>query len=272
MNKINMFLLILLVVICGIMIGEENKEVKFSTTTSVDNSGLLDIIIPPFEESSGYSVEIIAVGTGKALKLGENGDVDGVFVHAREKEYVFVNDGYGVNRQDVMHNDFVILGPDSDPAKIKSADNVGFALKKILASESKFISRGDNSGTHMKELALWKTSNLQPTGQWYIEAGQGMGAVITMANEMEAYTLTDRGTYLALKDKIDIRVQFSGDPILDNYYGIMAVSPARFEHVNYIGAIAFIKWIVSPECQKIIGDYKIGGENLFIPDAITESE
>jgi len=176
---------------------EKNQRIKLATTTSTENSGLLAYLLPEFTADNGYQVDVIAVGTGAALKLGENGDVDVVLVHARAKEESFVEAGYGVNRKDVMHNDFIILGPEEDPADVGAAETAAEALRKIAATESNFISRGDNSGTHFKEQSLWQSVGTEPSGEWYKEAGQGMGAVITMSDDLRGYTLADRGTYIA---------------------------------------------------------------------------
>ncbi len=234
-----------------------------STTTSTDNSGLLDVLLPPFEEMLNVKIDVIAVGTGKALALGANGDVDIVFVHARPSEDKFVADGNGVNRRDVMYNDFVIVGPESDPAGIKDAETAAEALQKIAAAQAEFVSRGDDSGTHKKEKIIWKEAGITPEGHWYQEAGQGMGAVLAMANDKQAYTMADRGTYLAFSEKISLKVLTEGDPILYNPYGIIAVNPAKFPHAKYVYAMAFIGWVTSPEGQAIIKEF--GKDNFGVP-------
>lgn len=246
----------------------ENERVKLATTTSTDNSGLLAYLLPEFSADTAYKVDVIAVGTGAALELGEKGDVDVVLVHAREKEDAFVDEGYGVKRKDVMHNDFVILGPANDPAGIATAESAAEALTKIAEAEADFVSRGDNSGTHFKELNLWEAAGVSPSGAWYKEAGQGMGAVITMTNDLLAYTLADRGTYIAMRDNIDLSVRFEGDPILYNPYGIIAVNPELHPHVNHDGAMALVNWIVSEKAQKLIAEFRKGGDQLFYPDAL----
>ena len=238
-----------------------------ATTTSTDNSGLLEVILPPFEKMCNVTVDVIAVGTGKAIKLGEKGDVDLILVHAPEAEKKFVKKGYGVNRRSVMHNDFIILGHASDPAKIKGEKNTTKAFEIIAKTKSLFISRGDDSGTHKKEKSLWKKTGVIPQGKWYLEAGQGMGTVLQMAHEKMAYTLSDRGTYLAYKTKIDLVVISEGDPVLNNPYGVIAVNSAKHPHVKYIKAMALIGWLTSPECQHMIADFKKGGQILFHPDA-----
>ncbi len=241
-------------------------RIKMSTTTSTENSGLLYALLPPFEEKFDVKVDVIAVGTGKALKLGENGDVDIVLVHAREAEDKFVADGYGVNRRDVMYNDFIIVGPEIEPAGIKGKIAVE-SLKAISDKNETFVSRGDDSGTHKKEKALWKEAGTEPSGTWYLETGQGMGATLTIANEKQGYTLVDRGTYIAYEDKVNLVILSEGDERLFNPYGIIAVSPAKHAHVKYLYAMALIGWITSVEGQKIIGDFKKDGKVLFHPSA-----
>ncbi len=245
----------------------ENPRVKLATTTSTDNSGLLEYLLPEFTNDTGYTVDVIAVGTGAALGLGEKGDVDVVMVHAREKEDEFVDAGYGVNRKDVMHNDFVILGPPSDPAEIADAETTAKVMTLIAENESDFVSRGDESGTHFKEQQLWESAGISPAGQWYKEAGQGMGAVITMTNDLQGYTLADRGTFIAMRESIDLEVKFEGDPTLFNPYGIIAVNPEKHPHINYDGAMALVNWVVSEKGQTMIAQFKKGGDQLFYPDA-----
>ncbi len=248
------------------------ERLKLSTTTSTENSGLLYELLPPFEKQFNVKVDVISVGTGKALELGKNGDADVVLVHARDLEDQFVADGYGVNRRDVMHNDFVIIGPGADPAGINKAKTAAEALKSIAKKKASFVSRGDKSGTHNKELSIWQEAKVKPSGSWYIESGRGMGEVLIMAHEKGAYTLTDRGTYLAFQKegKIDLPILFEGDPTLFNPYGIIAVNPDRHPSVNYIMAMALIGWVTSPEGQRIIAVYGKGkyGDPLFYPDAI----
>jgi tungstate transport system substrate-binding protein len=258
----------LVVCVAAAALWADQERLRLATTTSTENSGLLNELVPPFERKTGIKVDVIAVGTGKALALGENGDVDIVLVHARPAEDAFVAAGYGVNRRDVMHNDFVILGPSGDPAGIRGMTDAAEALKRIATRQSSFISRGDDSGTHQKEKALWARAGITPSGRWYKEAGQGMGAVITMSDDMQAYTLADRGTYLSMKDKIALQVLVEGDPELFNPYGIIAVNPDRHPHVNYEAAMRFIAWITSTEGQRIIGGFKREGQLLFFPDAV----
>ncbi len=240
---------------------------RLATTTSTANSGLMDSLLPKFTAETGIEVHLIAVGTGKALRLGREGDVDIVLVHARTAEDVFVEGGYGVDRADVMYNDFIITGPKSDPAGAASSVTVAQVLQRIYAGEQPFVSRGDDSGTHKRELILWQSSGKTPAGSWYREVGQGMGKTLQIANEIDGYTMTDRGTWLAYQSKLDIKLLFEDDPALFNPYGIIAVNPERHPDVNYAGATRLIKWITSPAAQKMIGEYKIKGRQLFVPSA-----
>ena len=264
-------LVFLLLLLCStpLLAGE---RLKLSTTTSTENSGLLYELLPPFEKQFNIKVDIIAVGSGKAIKLGENGDADVVLVHERDFEDKFVAEGYGVNRRDVMHNDFVIIGPTADPAGVSKAKTAAEAFKLIAKKRASFVSRGDKSGTNSKELSLWRKAGAKPAGSWYMESGMGMGEVLIMAHEKGAYTLTDRGTYLAFQKegKINLPILFEGDPTLFNPYGIIAVNPARHPSVNYIMAMALIGWVTSQEGQRIIADFGKGkyGAALFYPDAI----
>lgn len=239
--------------------------VRLATTTSTDNSGLLEHLLPAFEAETDYQVRVIAVGTGKALKMGERGDVDVVLVHARKAEEAFVAQGHGVERRDVMYNDFVVVGPRDDPARINPETKVSAAFNNIATSASPFISRGDDSGTHKKELQIWKLLDFKPSGAWYREVGQGMGKVLQIAGELDAYALTDRGTWLFYQDRVPLRLLFEGDPAIFNPYGIMAVNPARYPDTNFKGALALIQWITSPRGQARIADYRIRGEQAFFP-------
>ena len=240
---------------------------KLATTTSTENSGLLSMLIPPFERTHGLRLDVIAVGTGKALKLGENGDVDVLMVHAPAAEMRFVNQGYGVNRRQAMHNDFIIVGSSSDPAGVRGKSSAASALNQIAVLEQLFISRGDDSGTHKRERRLWKATGTTPGGAWYKEAGQGMGAILKMADYLQAYTLTDRGTFLSMRDKLNLDILVEKDPDLYNLYSVIAVNPTLHAHVNYSGALEFIFWLTSAEALKIISDFKVGGEQLFYPCA-----
>lgn len=235
-----------------------------ATTTSVENSGLLEALLPPFEEKFNIKVDIIAVGTGKALKLGENGDVDIVLVHAPEAEKEFINRGWGLNRREVMFNNFVLVGPKNDPVQTKGLDIVS-AFKKIYDKKYPFTSRADGSGTHRKEQQIWTLASLTPQGRWYLQTGQGMSATLRIADEKMAYCLTDRGTYLASKRNLNLIILCQGDSRLYNPYAIIAVNPNKHHHVKYIYAMALIGWVTSPQGQDIIRNYCIEGEQLFCP-------
>lgn len=246
--------------------GFAEEALRLATTTSTYESGLLDYILPPFEEKHNIKVHIISVGTGKAIKLGENGDVDIILVHARKAEDKFVDNGYGVNREDIMYNDFLILGPEDDPAGIDGIKDATRALARISQAKVPFVSRGDDSGTHKKEKYLWEKANVRPQGKWYLESGQGMSITLRMADEKGAYVIVDRGTYLFNKDKIRLKKLVEGDKDLFNPYGAIAVNPYKHPHVKYELSIALIAWLTSPGCQKMINDFKINGEQLFIAD------
>lgn len=244
------------------------KYIRMATTTSVDNSGLLDILLPPFERGFGVKVKVLPVGTGQALKLGENGEVDLVLVHAPKSEENFIARGFGLNRRLVMSNQFVILGPGHDPAGIKRANRAPEALRGIALKKSLFISRGDESGTHKKEQALWQAAGINPGGGWYLAAGRGMGATLIMADEKSAYTLSDSSTYLSFKEKLSLTPLFTGGKELENPYSVIAINPARHRHVNYSGAMALIAWLTSVPGQGIIKRYKKHGTALFHPRAL----
>lgn len=243
---------------------------RLATTTSTDNSGLLAALLPAYESQTGDTVKVIAVGTGKALKLGEDGNVDVVLVHAPMAEEAFVAAGFGVNRRSVMYNDFVLVGPAEDPAQVRGLTQAPQALQQLKEAGALFVSRGDDSGTHKKERALWKLAGGQPTTANYREAGQGMGAVLIMSSELGAYTLTDRGTWLAFRDKLALQVLVAGDERLFNPYGIIAVNPARYPEINYQGAMRLIAWLTSVEGQHRIRDFTVQGEPLFIPTAVQD--
>lgn len=243
--------------------------IRLATTTSTDSSGLLQVLLPPFEKQTGYKVHVIAVGTGKALRLARTGDVDVVLVHARPAEDKLVAEGAGVERRDVMYNDFIIVGPERDPAHLHGLSDAVQALKSIAAGQHTFLSRGDDSGTHKKEKQLWQTAGITPEGKWYREAGQGMGKVLQIAGELDAYTLTDRGTWLYYAAKSPLRIQVAGDVRLYNPYGVIAVNPQRYPDANYAGAMALIAWLTSPEGQALIGEYRIHGQRLFVPMAVS---
>jgi tungstate transport system substrate-binding protein len=246
-------------------------RIKCASTTSTQNSGLFDYLLPIFKQKTGIQVDVVAVGTGAALEIGKRGDADVVLVHAKEQELKAVQEGCFVNRHDVMYNDFVIIGPADDPLKIKGLKSAVAAFQKIAAAGGPFASRGDKSGTHTKELAIWKAAGLDPKGRkWYLEVGQGMEKTQRLANEKRAYTLTDRGTWLATrdKDKLEMAVVLEGDPVLFNQYGVMAVNPAKHKQVKCQEAMQFVDWLVSPEGQQAIGAFKDKhGNQLFIPNA-----
>ncbi|WP_439684906.1 Tungsten ABC transporter substrate-binding protein [Cupriavidus oxalaticus] len=241
-------------------------ELKLATTTSTENSGLLKYLLPRFEQKSGVTVKVIAVGSGKAMKMGEMGDVDVLLVHARKMEDAFVAAGYGVNRRDVMYNDFIVVGPANDPAGVKGGKDVLAGFRKLAGSGSKFISRGDNSGTDVMEKEYWKEIGIEPKGKpWYVSAGLGMGEVLTMAAQMPGYTLSDRATYGAYRAKTGLAIAIEGDPKMFNPYGIIAVNPAKHAGTNYADAMKLVEWITSKEGQDAIASYRVEGEQLFFP-------
>ncbi|MEH6473234.1 MAG: substrate-binding domain-containing protein [Halopseudomonas sp.] len=240
---------------------------RIATTTSTYNSGLLDYLLPDFERSHNIPIQVIAVGTGKALRLGQSGDVDLVLVHAPQAEQQFVDQGYGVDRAGIMYNDFIIVGPEQDPAGIKNLASATEALDRIAAKQALFVSRGDDSGTHKKELALWHDPSQTQSTSWYREAGQGMGKVLQIANELDAYTLVDRGTWLAYKAKLNLKLMVESDPSLHNPYAIIRVNPKRYPDLNHPDAITFSRWLASAEAQQKIASFRIAGEQLFVPSA-----
>jgi tungstate transport system substrate-binding protein len=262
--------LALLLVISAAAFSAETR-IRMASTTSTQNSGLFDYLLPLFEKKTGIKIDVVAVGTGASIEIGKRGDADVVFVHAKELELKAVEEGYFVNRHDVMYNDFVIISPTNDPAKIKGMKSATDAFKKIAESGSSFVSRGDKSGTNTKELAIWKKAGLEPAGQkWYLEVGQGMEKTQRVADEKRAYTLTDRGTWLATKDKdkLDMIVVLEGDPVLFNQYGVMAVNPEKAKTVKYKEAMEFVNWIISKEGQDAVAAFKDkNGNPLFIPNA-----
>jgi tungstate transport system substrate-binding protein len=243
------------------------RDIKMATTTSTENSGLLKVLLPIYEARCNCKVQVISVGSGKAMELGKNGDVDVLLVHAREAEDKFVAEGHGVNRRDVMYNDFILVGPKSDPAGIRAQKGVIDAFKLLAQGKSRFISRGDNSGTDQMEKSYWKEAGIVPGGGWFVSAGLGMGVVLTMAGEMQAYTLSDRATYGAYRAKAGLDIVLAGDPKMFNPYGIIAVNPNKYSGLNYDGAMDLIGWITSSEGQKAIADFKVGGEQMFFPSA-----
>jgi len=245
-------------------------HIIIQSTTSTEASGLFDHILPIFESETGIDARVVAVGTGQALKNAQNCDGDVLFVHAKPAELEFVANGYGVDRQDVMYNDFVIVGPSSDPAGIGGSHDAADALQKIAASEAPFASRGDDSGTHQKELALWREAGADPTeasGQWYRETGSGMGATLNTASAMGAYALTDRGTWISFANKGDLAIVVEGDEAMFNQYGVILVSPEHCPSVNAEGAQAFIDWITGEPGQQAIADFMLNDQQLFYPNA-----
>lgn len=240
----------------------ENPIIRLATTTSTKDSGLLDVLLPVFEEETGYEVEVLSMGTGKAIKTGELGDADVILVHARAAEDKFVSDGFGVNRKDVMYNDFVIVGSPDDPAGIKGL-GVSKALAKIVESKKTFVSRGDNSGTNKKEMELWKKAGIKPEGDWYQAVNKGMGDTLNMTNEEKAYTLADRGTYIKMEENIELVVLVEGSKVLFNPYGIIAVNPEKHPDVNNKGAMSLIEFITSEKAKDLIDGYTLKGKQLF---------
>jgi len=249
--------------------GGGGNEVILATTTSTQDSGLLDILIPQFEDEYDYKVKTIAVGSGEALRLAGEGEADVVLAHSPKAEEEFMAAGNGESRAVVMHNDFVIVGPADDPAAIKDSPTAAEAFAKLASSESIFLSRGDESGTHTKELSVWTAAEIEPDGSWYQETGQGMGATLTVASEKQGYTLSDRGTYLAQKDDLDLELLFEGDKALFNQYHVIVVNPEKHSKVNAEGARAFAAFITSPAVQATIGRFGVEdyGQALFVPDA-----
>ena len=245
----------------------DTGDIRMSTTTSTDNSGLLRAILPAFERKYGVKVQVIPVGTGKALKLAENGDVDVTLVHARPAEDAFVAAGHGVNRRDVMYNDFIVVGPGDDTAGIRGMKDVVEAMRKLKQAGVRFVSRGDDSGTHKMELSYWKLAGIEPAGPAYLSAGQGMGEGVTMSASLRGYTLTDRATYAAYRSRTGLEILVEGDARLYNPYGIIAVSPNKYPGVNYRGAMTLIEWITSAEGQKLIANFKVDSVQLFFPSA-----
>src|ERR1044071_6302192 len=266
------FVALLIAVALGVLSAKsygQQRSIILSTTTSTQDSGLLDVLIPLFEKQTGYSVKTISVGTGQALALAAKGDADVALVHAPSLEKQYVADGKLLQRRLVMYNDFVIIGPKEDPAKIRMAKTASAALKAIEQAKAGFVSRGDNSGTHVLEKTLWKSAGIEPKGAWYIEAGQGMGATLGIANERGAYTITDRGTYLAFGKKVILPIVIEGDKALLNIYAVMEVNPANGPRINSVGGKAFADFMVAPQTQKVIGTFGVEkfGQSLFIPIA-----
>jgi tungstate transport system substrate-binding protein len=248
----------------------QDKSILVASTTSTRDSGLFNYLLPLFKAKTGIEVRVIAQGTGQALDTGRRGDADVLFVHAKPQEEKFVADGYGVRRHDVMYNDFVLLGPKDDPAGIAGTKDIAAALRAIKDKQAPFVSRGDRSGTHQAELALWKAAGIDiaaDRGPWYREIGQGMGAALNTASAMNAYVLSDRGTWIAFKNHDALKIAVEGDRRLFNQYGIMLVNPEKFPHVKKDLGQTFIDWVISPEGQKAITNFRISGQQLFFPNA-----
>ena len=250
------------------------EELVISTTTSVYDTGLLDRLNAAFGERFGVMVKVIAVGTGAALRLAREGNVDLVLVHARAAEDEFLRGGWGINRRDVMYNDFVLVGPPDDPAGVGGLKSVAEAFRRIAESRARFLSRGDDSGTHKRELSLWEVAGVTPDAPWYMESGKGQGDNLVQASLMRAYTLTDRGTFISLQERLELLVLVEGplnggDPLLMNPYGVIAVNPAVYPNRNYIMAMAYIGFLTSPEGQHIIEEFRVNGERLFVPMALS---
>ena len=274
MRRLSIAFICLALVICFLPVSSpaQEKNLMMATTTSTDNTGLLDYLAPKFKEATGIELKWTATGTGKALKLGENCDVDILMVHAPPAEKKFVSHGFGVDRREIMYNDFVIIGPAADAAGIKG-QSIKEALQTIQDKQAGFVSRGDNSGTHKKELSLWKAANLPVPEKesWYVQTGQGMLATINIAAERNGYTMTDRGTYIKyesnLKGNPPLKILVEGDAVLLNQYSVIAINPKHCAKANYETAQQFIKWIAGPEAQKLINDFKLLGKPLFTPNA-----
>lgn len=243
------------------------QRLILATTTSTQDSGLLDYILPAFEEEYGVTVDVIAVGTGQALQLGRNGDADVLLVHSRAQEDEFLEQGFGAFRYDVMYNDFIVVGPDSDPAGIRGITDATAAFQKIADTKSLFVSRGDDSGTYAKELAIWKQADIPLEEDWYISAGQGMGEVLNMATEFQAYTLSDRATYVTMQDNLALVILVEGDKLLFNPYGVIMVNPEKHPQVNAELGQKFAEWLISVPTQKLIAGYQVNGQQLFTPDS-----
>jgi len=264
------FVAIAVFLVCSSLALAQDRTITVASTTSTEQSGLFGYLLPLFSKAEGIGVKVVAVGTGQALDIGRRGDADVVFVHDRPAEDKFMAEGQGVKRFDVMYNDFVIVGPKSDPAHIGGDRDVVDALRKIAAAKAPFISRGDHSGTHEAELRLWKEAGVDVAaerGRWYREIGQGMGPALNMASSSNAYLLSDRGTWLAFKNRGDLGILTEGDKRLFNQYGVMLVNPAKHPNVKAKDGQAFIDWLISPNGQATIAGYKVGGEQLFFPNA-----
>jgi tungstate transport system substrate-binding protein len=266
----NLFISTLAVVLMsGSQAYAQEKSIVVSSTTSTEQSGLFEFMLPIFKMKTGINVKVVAVGTGQALDIGRRGDADVVFVHDKPAEEKFVGEGFATKRNEVMYNDFVLIGPKSDPAKVGGGKDIQVALQKISAEQAPFVSRGDKSGTHAAELRYWKGAgiNVAPGSSWYKETGSGMGPALNTASAMNGYILADRATWLSFKNRGDLVILVQGDPKLFNQYGVMLVNPAKFPHVKKAEGQAFIDWLLSKNGQDVIASYQIGGEQLFFPNA-----
>ena len=252
--------------VVGPIHGDVNKLVLLATTTSTENSGLLDFILPVMEKDTGYKIRTISAGTGKALKMGEAGDVDVLLVHAKESEQAFIDSQFGVDRRLIMFNEFVVVGAKSDPGDLGTLSSLSAVFKSIASQGEVFISRGDESGTHKKELSIWNSVGIVPDGAWYRQVGQGMGKTLQISDQLSGYTLTDRGTWIFSSDRLLMKIIYQGDQRLHNQYSVIAVNPARHD-VNYVGATAVGDWLVSAKGQSLINAYRIDGEQLFYANA-----
>jgi tungstate transport system substrate-binding protein len=248
------------------------KTLTLATTTSTRDSGLLDVLVPMFEEETGITVKIIAVGSGQSLELGRRGDADVLLTHAPEAEEQFMAEGHGEQRRGVMHNDFLLVRPPADPANVKGTSSIVEAFRLIARSKSPFVSRGDESGTHMKERTVWQEAGMEPQGTWYVSSGAGMAEVLRMANEMDAYTLADRSTFLAQRERFNLIIHSEGDPLLRNPYSVVVVSPENHPDINHEAAVRFSDFLLSPNVQQIIGEFGVErfGQPLFFPRATAE--
>ena len=271
-NIINSFLLLTLSGLASLGFAQE-KSIVVSSTTSTEQSGLFNYLLPIYKSKSGIDVKVVAVGTGQALDIGRRGDADVVFVHDKPAEEQFIAEGFSGKRYEVMYNDFILIGPKGDPAKIAGGKEIDVAFQKIAAAQSPFISRGDKSGTNAAELRYWKSAGINPTsGSWYKETGSGMGPALNTASAMNAYILADRGTWLSFKNRGDLIILVQGDPKLFNQYGVMLVNPEKFPQVKKTLGQNFIDWLISKEGQAVIASYKIDGEQLFFPNAKPSSK
>lgn len=268
MTRRQLFLLCGLLALAGTTLAQNNKVLRLATTTSVKNSGLTDYLLPRFTADTGFQVKLFSVGSGAALRLGRLGEVDTLLVHAPKAEQRFIDEGYGVERLPVMHNDFIIVGPTHELAGIGGMLDVSSAFKKVASSGGTFLSRGDDSGTHKQEMSIWRAIGIDPFGKdWYLETGTSMGKALKIASEKQAYTISDRATWLANKDKLKLSLLLQGDKLLHNSYHVIGINPTKHRGINHKATKSFIDWIRSPRVQNLIGDYRVEGEPLFVPDA-----